>query len=158
VSARVTMSSKSTSYFTFNYSRGDYHGLCDYLLHSDFTPCYSSHNMEHIWEFISDLLLSTMHIFIPVNKILSNQQPIWFNSEIRHCIKQLKTLRRRYKCHPTYHILNKINSLENILQDKMNIAWQNFKCCLINSYTLTNTNKIYRYLKSITKTKSNDMW
>ena len=118
VAARVTTSSKSSTYFTFNSSRGDYYGLHDYLLQSDFTPCYSSNNVEHIWESINDLLLNAIHIFIPMSKIHCNQQPIWFNSETRHCINQLKTLRHRYKHHPTHHILNKINFLETTLQDK----------------------------------------
>jgi len=99
--------------------------------------------MRNTWKSIDDLLLNAMHIFIPMNKIHSNQQHIWFNSEITHCIKQLKTLRRRYKCHPTHHILNRINSLENILQDKINIDRQNFECNLISSYALTNNKNIY---------------
>ena len=37
------------------------------------------------------------------------------------------------------------------------MASQNFECHLINSYALRNSNKIYSYLKSITKTWSNNI-
>ena len=47
LSISTTTSLKPTSYFTFNYSKGDYHGLCEYLLHFDFSPCYSSHDIEY---------------------------------------------------------------------------------------------------------------
>ena len=86
VATRVTMSSNSTTYFTFNFSTGDYYGLHDYFLNSDFTSCYSSNNVEHIWATINHILLNTTHIFIPIVKIHTNQKPIRFNSEIRHCI------------------------------------------------------------------------
>ena len=60
-----------------------------------------------------------MQLFIPITKVQSHQHPKWFNSEIRHNIKQLRTLRRRLKRHPTQHILNTIGSLEKTLQDKI---------------------------------------
>lgn len=46
VSVSIVTSSKSTTYFTFNYSKGEYQGLHECLLHSDFTPCYLSHDVE----------------------------------------------------------------------------------------------------------------
>ena len=42
------------------------------------------------------ILMSAMHLFIPVNKIHLDNCPMWFNSEIRYLRKQLKTLLRRY--------------------------------------------------------------
>ena len=74
--------------------------------------------------------------------------------EIRHLRKQLKTLRRRYNRHPTHHISIRINSLENMLQDKIILAKQNFECYLVNSYASINSNKIFRYLKSTTKSSN----
>ena len=62
-------STKSATYFTFNYSKGDYQGLCDYLFHSDFTSCYTSHDIEYILHTIEHLLFSVMQLFIPVSKI-----------------------------------------------------------------------------------------
>ena len=92
-----------------------------------------------------------MQLFIPITKVQSHQHPKWFNSEIRHNIKQLRTLRRRLKHHPTQHILNTIGSLEKTLQDKIAVAKQTFESNLINTFASTNNNKIFKYLKSITK-------
>ena len=79
---------------------------------------------------------------------------MWFNSEIRHNIKQLRTLRHRFKHHPTQHTFNTIGSLERILQDKIAVAKQTFEFDLINTSTSTNNNKIFKYLKSITKSNN----
>jgi len=76
-----------------------------------------------------------------MNKILSNQQPLWFNSGI--VSNNLKC----FTADTSAILLNRINSLENILQDKINMARQNSECCLINSYALTNNNKNIQVLK-----------
>ena len=149
----VRASSKPTPYFTFNYSKGDYQGLCEYLLHSDFTLCYLSHDVEYIWHIIEHLIMDAMQLFIPIIKIHLNQYPIWFNSEIRHSTKHLKTLRHCYKRHPTQHIFSTIDSLDKVLQDKIAAAKQTFESYLINTYASTN-NKIFKYLKSFTKSNN----
>ena len=154
VSVSVVASSKSTTYSTFNYSKGDYQGLCEYLLCCDFTPCYLSHDVEYIWHTIEHLLMDAMHSFIPTNKVHSHQHPIWFNSEIRHSINRLRTLRRRHKRHPTQYTSNTIDSLEKALQEKIAVAKLTFESELINTYTSTNNNKIFKYLKSITKSNN----
>ena len=154
ISISVTTSSKSATYFTFNFSKGDYQGLCNHTIHSDFTPCLLSHDIKFIWHVIEQLLVEGMQLFIPLYKVHSNQDPIWYNSEIRHCINRLRTLRRRYKCHPTNHISSVIDSIENTLQDKIKVAKQDFESHLVNCYTLSNNNKIFKYLRSITKSRN----
>ena len=147
-------SSKSTSYLSFNYTKGDYQGLHQHLLLCDFTTCYLSHDIELVWSTIEHLIIDAMQLFIPVRKIHANQHPPWFNSDIRHNIKQLRTLRRRYKQHPTHHISCTINSLELTLQNKINAAKQSFEYNLINCHATTNNNKIFKYLKSIRKSNN----
>ena len=144
-------SSKSTSYLSFNYTKGDYQGLHQHLLLCDFTTCYLSHDIELVWSTIEHLIIDAMQLFIPVRKIHANEHPPWFNSDIRHNIKQLRTLRRRYKQHPTHHISCTINSLELTLQNKINAAKQSFEYNLINSH---GTTKIFKYLKSIRKSNN----
>ena len=97
-------SSKSTSYLSFNYTKGNYQGLHQHLLLCDFKTCYLSHDIELVWSTMEHLIINVMQLFIPVRKIYANQHPTWFNSDIRHNIKQLRTLRHGYKQHPTHHI------------------------------------------------------
>jgi len=134
------MSPKPTTYFTFNYSKGDYQWLHDYLSHSNFSPCYASDDVEYtcIWHINKNQTTADMEPFIPVNEVHSDQYLIWFNSEIRHCIKRLRSL-RRYKRRPTYHISYAIDSLEKSLQDKISTAKQNYEFHLINNFASTNT-------------------
>ena len=43
---------------------------------------------------------------------------------------------------------------ENVLQDNIKITKQNFELHLVNCYTSSNNNKIFKYLRSITKSKN----
>ena len=98
--------------------------------------------------------MDAMQLFIHIVKIHLHQHPIWFNSEIRHSIKCLRTLRCCYKCHPTQHTSNTIDSFEKVLQDKIAAAKQIFESDLINTYASTNNNKIFKYLKSFIKSNN----
>jgi len=150
LSTCVMMSAKQTTYFTFNYREGDYQGLHDLLCDFNFTPCYVIDDVEYIWH-----ITAGMELFIPVNKVHSDQHPVWFSSEITHCINRLRTLRRRYKWHPTYHISNTIDLLEKSLQDNISTAKQNYESHLINNFASINNNKLFKYLKSITRSNNN---
>ena len=57
-------SSKSTSYLSFNYTKGDYQGIHQHLLLCDFTTCYLSHDIELVWFTIEHLIIA-MQLFIP---------------------------------------------------------------------------------------------
>jgi len=142
--------------FTFHSTfLKDYQCLCDFTVNSDFTLCYQTNDSEHMWHTIEQILIEGMQLFIPQYKFHSNQDPMWYNSEIRHCINHLRTLCRRYKRHPTYHVLDIVNSTENSLKDKIKTAKQSFESHLINSYMLhQNNNKIFKYLKSITRSNN----
>ena len=94
---------KFSPFYVFNYSKGDYEGLNNYLSNFDFSPCFQSHNIEIIWSYNKSTLINAMYQFIPQIKIHSNQQPRWFTSEIRHHVKCLHTL------HPTAHHSEAIN-------------------------------------------------
>ena len=56
----VTISTPTTSkdpVYIFDYHKGDYEGLNDFLNSTDFSICYQSNNTEFIWSFIK----STLH-------------------------------------------------------------------------------------------------
>ena len=74
---------------------------------------------------------------------------MWFNSDIRHSIKRLRYFAANTSI--TLHNIatsDMIDSLEKALQGKITAAKLTFESQLINTYTLTNNNKIF---KSITK-------
>ena len=87
------LASKLPTYYTFNYSKGDYIGLSNYLWGIDFTPCFQSHDVQEI--YMLHYHYKCYETFR--SKIHSYQHPPWFIPEIRHQLKCLRTLRRKYK-------------------------------------------------------------
>ena len=145
------LSPKTTPYYSFNFSRGDYSGLNNYLLNINFTSCFLTHDVERIWHTIEHQIVTAMKLFIPVSKHHSVQHPPWFTSEIRHSLKRLRTLHRKYKFHPSQNTLASIASLEATIHELISTAKLHYESSLISNFASANSSKIYKYLKSITK-------
>ena len=77
------------------------------------------------------------------------QSPKWFNSEIRHYQKCLRSMRRRLKAHPTLQRLNKVKHMENLLQSKLIQTKASFETRVIESHQSCNSYAIYSYIRSI---------
>ena len=137
-----------------NFANGDFVGLCHYLSNADFTPCFQSNDIEFVWSFISTLIKSGFSHFIPTTVINHQRQPKWFNSDIRHHIKCLHTLKRKYNKHPTDSNKVKIEESENLLQAKISHAKSNYEANLVSTYANNNNSKIYSYIKNIAKSTS----
>ena len=52
----------------------------------DFISLYQIEDVDidHVWSFIDLIVKSAMHQFIPIVSVPCTNQPVWFNSEIRH--------------------------------------------------------------------------
>ena len=77
-----------------------------------------------------------MQLYIPQYKVHPRQDPIWYNSEIRHCINHLRTLCHRFKHHPIHHVSSIIASTEDSLKEKIKVA----KIPSVMNLDLLNTN------------------
>ena len=73
------------------------------------------------------------------------------NSDIRHHIKYLHTLKRKYNKHSTDS--NKIK-IENLLQAKISHTISNYEANLVSTYAKNNNSKIYSYIKNIARSTS----
>ena len=91
-----------------------------------------------------------MHLFIPKVRLKSYQHPKWFNSDIRHHLNCLRTLRRKLRIHPSEHIKSRIDSSEEALKEKMSSAKSMFETELIKSFGPRNPSRIYKYIDEIT--------
>ena len=67
---------------TFNYAKGDYAGLNEYLLNCDFGVICNLTDVEEIWNILKNHILSGMNLFIPKVKIRVRQFPVWFTSHL----------------------------------------------------------------------------
>ena len=90
-----------------------------------------------------------MHLHIPKVKLKLQNCPKWFNSEIRHHINCLRTLRRKCRCHPTPHNLTKLNLYESDLQKRIIAAKTSFEMNLIQNLSQRNNSKIFKYISSV---------
>ena len=133
---------KRSCYSSFNYSKGDYDGLHEYLFNSDFSFCFHSQNVEAIWLYIEKVITTAMRLFIPFTKFYSHQHLLWFTSDIRHHIKCLRTLRRKFRHHPSDQMAVNVKSLEVLLQEKISLAKNSYESPLINNFAQANNNKI----------------
>ena len=52
VAVNCNFFSKSSTYYSFNYSRGDYTGLSNYLMHTYFISCYLTHDVGKLLKII----------------------------------------------------------------------------------------------------------
>ena len=95
-----------------------------------------------------------MHIFVPKFKLKSSQSPKWFTSNIRHQIKCLRTLRKKYKSRPTEHNLLRIKTAEETLQASIQQAKANFEAKLVSNFAFSNDSKIFQYVRNLTKSAS----
>ena len=82
----------------------------------DFNVCLLSNDIEFIWFTIKSFIFEAMSMFIPKIVLGRHQYPKWFDSDIRHHLKCLRTLRKKYKSHPSQQRKIKINFFEKELQ------------------------------------------
>ena len=123
-------------------------------MYSDFSFCSQSHNVEAVWLYIKDVINTAMRLYIPYTKVCFHQHPPWFTPDIRHHIKRLRALRRKFRLHPSDEMAAKVKSLEILLQEKIRLAKNSYETSLINDFALANSNKIYSYIRNITKSRS----
>ena len=138
---------------SFNFSKGDYDSFNYFLSSSDFSPCFESNDIEHVWTYISDLIKDGIKQFIPSIRSSHQNQPKWFNSSIRHNSNRVRTLRRKYNKHPSKQNETKLVNLESQLQAEINIAKADYESTLISNFS-NNNSKIYKYIRSLTNSSS----
>ena len=138
----------------FDYSKANYLGLINYLSHIDYTTCEQLSDIDSIWLFIKNNITRGMDLFIPKIRTSSSQFPKWYTSNIRHQIKCLQTLSKKYKSHPIDHNLNRIKTAEDNLQNSIQQAKANFEANLVHNFAFSNDSKIYQHVRNITTSAS----
>ena len=137
-----------------DYSKANYDGLNQFLSSIDYSTCYQSENVEFVWSFVKSLLLQGIRRFIPTIKLKTTAHPKWFTPALRHQLKCIQTLKRRYHKSPTEHIKSRILLSENQVALESSLAKSSFESYLINHFVTGNQTKIFQYIRSITKSHS----
>ena len=120
--------------------------MCAYLMDTDFTVCFQSEDIEDIWSTIKSVIYDALSLIIPKMYVKHRKCPKWFNSDIRHYLNCLRTLRRRNKSRPSNNLMRKIQISEELLKLKMTQAKSNFESKLIESLQSDTSSNIFRYI------------
>ena len=118
----------------YDFSKAHYDDTCDFLLDTDFRALFEIRDIEFSWSVLKYFISEAVFLFTPKIFVSHSNDPKWFNSEIRHHLKCLQCLRRKFKSHPTLHIMNKIQQSEKNLQSKIQQAKSNYESKLIASF------------------------
>jgi len=145
------VTSSSPTQVIFDYSKANYPELINFLSTIDFSICENLSGVDSMWHFIKSSILEGIHLFVPKIKLKPSQSPKWYTSNIRHQIKCLRTLRRKYKSRPTEHNLHRIKLAEETLQHSIQYAKANFEAKLVNDFAFSNSAKIFQHVRNITK-------
>ena len=133
----------------FDFPKPNMPGLCSFLENSDFSHCFLSCDVDHVWSSIKLIIQQAMDLFLPKVKLCSHQFPKWFTPDIRHRLNCLRTLRRKYRTHPTVHNLSKLLLLESNLDGDISSAKSRYETDLILDFANSNCNKIFKYIRGI---------
>ena len=154
ISFDVLFSSPSTNFkkalYVFDFSKANFTDICSFLLDFDFSVCFQSQDIEFIWSTIKSVIFLSISMFVPRINLKRNNDPKWFNTEIRHLRNCLHTMKRKHRSHPTPHRKLQIEQSETSLMCRTAQAKVHYETNLIKSFTTTNSSIIYRYIRAIT--------
>ena len=140
--------------YVFDYSKGDYIGLNQYIYACDLTTYYYTTDVNKAWAILKQLLLCGMDLFIPKIKLKSIQYPKWYSPTIRHHLKCLCSLRKRLRRHFTLTTLRHLSQLEDLTQQELKNIKESYERELINIYAQSKNPKLFHYIKTIAKFRS----
>ena len=129
----------------------DYEGLTTYLFDYDFSFFYEGDDIETLWLSLKEIVLHSMSRFSSRSRPTHTKGPAWFNSDIRHSLNKLHSLRKRFKRPNLPSTCNKLSVAEASLQSKMLDARSKYESTLVSDFACSKNSKIYSYIKSFSK-------
>ena len=145
---------KVPSTFIYNFPKGDYLGMSNYLLSCDLSEFYTTTDIDKAWSTLKHHMDCSVDIFVPKVKLHSSLYPKWFNSKIRHQVNCLCTLRRKTKNHFTESNLQRLIHAEDTLLTLISKAKSDYETNLVTNYLQSKDPKIFHYIKDLTKSHS----
>ena len=150
----IPSSRESKPGYAFDFCKADYESISSFLLDCDFSVIFDSSDIEYIWFTIKSFIYVAMSLFIPRIHVKRRHGPKWFDSDIRHHLKCLRTMRRKFKTHPSSQKSHRIHELEHLLQCKLVHAKATFESNLIESHQLSHSSSVFSYIRFITSQNS----
>ena len=138
---------------TYDYSRADFNELEFFFLDSSFKDCFLLREVNSVWSSFKSVFFKGCDTFIPTTKKHSKSAPPWFNSNIRHRINCVKTLKCSLAQTPTQTKMFRLSCMETELQALIQTSKLTYEHYLISTFH-SNSKKLFSHLKSISTQKS----
>ena len=145
------LASTPTTTEAFNYAKGDYVGLSEYLLSCDLSSLYKSSNVEEIWYLLRSHIISAMDLFIPKITLRVRQFPIWFTPQLHHSRKCLCTLQHKFNKNSSPNNLQWLSDALQSFHAASTTAKSMYEQSLIHNFTIDKDPKLFHYIKKISK-------
>lgn len=138
-----------------DYSKANFTGLNDFIVRhfQDSPSILVSPDINKVWTETKKAIMSASTHFIPSRKASHLSQPKWFNSEIRHQINCIRTLRKSLLVRHSVSKQIKLHQLEMQLRDQIDSAKQLFTNKLISS-NFNNQKLLFNHLRLLASSSS----
>ena len=145
---RSNLHSNSNTHSQFyNFSRANLPEIDSFLI--DYNFLTHSSDIQSVWSCLKQGIHLAYDQFIPTVRLPSNPSLPWFNSEIRHLLKKIHTLRRSIRKSPTINRNNKLC----LLEERVSRLIQSSKHSNLVSSFSSNPKKLYSHLKRLANNK-----
>lgn len=131
----------------------DFLELDSYFLDSDLSLIYASSDVESIWKNLKRVIWDACNLLVPISERRKRSGPRWFNSEVRHLLNRVHTVRKTIKRKCSVSLLSKLESLEDKLGAAITSAKANYETQLVCAFR-SNPTKLYRHLSELSKPRS----
>ena len=112
----------------FNFSKGNYILMDNYIISHDFSLFYSSTDVEFLWSYLKSV----------------KQHPVWYTGDIVRKLHHLKSLRKKATSSPTVNNILTLKATEKSLSFNISLAKSKYEshlfsptCITTSSSTLT---------------------
>ncbi len=77
---------------------------------------------------------------------------MWYDSTTRHLINRVRSARKKARLYQTPNNINKLERADQELSSHMFVTKANYETRLVSEFASSNSNKIYKYLRSTSRT------
>ncbi len=139
--------SKSKVTQIYNFSKGNYEQMNEYIYFSDFS---NFTDIEYLWSFLRTCLEVCYTKFIPKIKSSTARYPKWFTGDIIKKKNQTKFL-QQHQLRPTVTSALRLISIAGNLHKSISTARSQFQSQLVQNFSFKNSTPIFNYIRSSTK-------
>ena len=132
----------------FKFRKGNYILMDNYISSHDFSPFYSSIDVEFLWSHLKTVILEAILLYISKLKRSVKQHLVLYTGDIVRKLHRLKSLHKKATSSPTVNNILTLKTAEKTLSFNISLAKSKYES---HSFAFSNNNRIYKYIRSYTK-------